>query len=66
MGLSSYADDEEHISLDGLHAPDEAQTEIPQPSPAVRLGDLETVFNTTDPDRVTYFGPFGVRLFGLR
>jgi len=52
MGLSSYADDEEYISLDGLHAPDEVQTEIPQSSPTVRLGDLETVFNTTDsPDK---------------
>jgi len=38
MGLSSFADDEEHISLDGLHAPDEAQTEISLPSPTVRLG----------------------------
>ena len=27
-GVSLFADDEEHISLDGLHAPDEAQTEI--------------------------------------
>ena len=49
MCLFSFADDEEHISLDGLHAPDEAQTEIPLPSATVRLGDLETVFNTTDP-----------------
>jgi len=49
MGLSSFADDEEHISLDGLRAPYKAQTEIPLPSPTVRLGDLETVFNTTDP-----------------
>ncbi len=49
LGLSSYADDEEHISLDGLHTPDEAQTEIPLPAPTAQLGDLETVFNTTDP-----------------
>ena len=44
--LSSFADDEEHISLDGLRAPYKAQTEIPLPSPTVRLGDLGTVFNT--------------------
>ena len=37
-GVSLFADDEEHISLDGLHAPDEAQTEISLPSPTVRLG----------------------------
>ena len=49
LGLSSYEDDEEHISLDGLHTPDQAQTEPPLPAPTAPLGDLETLFNTTDP-----------------
>ena len=33
MGLSSYADDEEHISLDGLHAPDERKPRSPNLHP---------------------------------
>ena len=49
FGLSSDADDEEHISLDGLHTPDQAQTEPPRPAPTAPLGDLETVINTIDP-----------------